>query len=183
MSDSEITDSEQHLLDQCINDIQSGQKIGGARRTALVALIRLRTEQMDVWNLEWVGFREIVTLGPGVLMTDEALEIIEQYGKPGDPTATDAERVEAYRHSIEGAIERGPVFYTVCIRSSEGRDTWLGFEHNEAAEVTFVDGFPDPVAFENMLRADGWVFPFDIEPPPSGRVDTFSDEDLLDRLR
>ena len=182
MSDNEITDAEQHLLDQCINDIESGRKIGGTRRAALVALIRLRTERMDIWNARWVGFRGIVNLGPGVSLPDEAIEIIEQYGRPGDPTATDEERVEAYRQSIEGAIERGPVFYTVRILASDVREGWLGFEHNEAAEVTFIDGFSDPVAFENMLRADGRVFPFDVE-PPSGRVDTFSDEELLQRLR
>ena len=184
MSDHEIiTDAEQQLLDACITDIQSDQKISGARRTALVALIRLRTERMDVWNSRWVGFRGIVTLGVGVHLSSEAIQVIEQYGRPGDPDAADAERVAAYRQSVDSAIERGPVFYAVRIRACDGREGWLGFEHNDVAEVILVDGFPDPVAFEDMLRAGGWVFPFDVEPPPSGRIDTFSDEELLQRLQ
>ena len=183
MSINEISETEQQLLDRCIADIQSGKKISRARHTALVAMIRLHSQRMDVWNSSWVGFRGIVTLGLGVHLADESIEVIEQYGKPGDADGTDEERVEGYRSAIEGAIERGPIFYAVRIHSSDGREGWLGFEHNDAAEVIFMDGFPDPVAFVKMLRADGWVFPFDVEPPPSGRVDTFSDEELLDQLR
>ena len=126
---------------------------------------------MDVWNSRSVGSWGIVTLGLGVHLASEAIEVIEQYGRPGDPDATDAERVSAYRRTSDGAIEGGPIFFAVRIRAGDGREGWLGFEHNDAAEVIVVNGSPNWSRSKTCCEQTGGCFHLMSSPrPPGGSI-------------
>ncbi len=127
MATDQITDARQQLLDQFIADVHARRMLGKARRGAMVALIRLHTPNMDVWNSRRLGFRELVTLGMGVHLGDLVNEFVEQYGGPG---ARRAYLTTSASHSFEmrwspSAPEARVSIVSQSVRPADARHGWV----------------------------------------------------------
>ena len=138
---------------------------------------------MDVHNSCWEGFREQLNFGPAVHLDDLLIQIDEAYGLSEVKEMSEAKAIDLAHGVLRAQIEGGAVlFYAVAIRDRAGKNAWLGFSHNDAAEVALEGVFADALTFENKLRSSGHIFPASDGPLPSGRTDHVSDAQLAAML-
>jgi hypothetical protein len=182
-SETPVGSSEQGAIDSCIAAIHSGKSLSRAEIAAVEHLINRAIPDGDIWNASWSGFRDTCQIGIAVELHEVIREVREDWGETGDDESTSEEAVQVFRSVIEGSLERGPGFYCKKIRATDGREAWICFCLNDAAETTIEGLFLTPLAAEENLRAQGWVFPKQHEVPPSGVQDDWSDEHVLPMLR
>jgi hypothetical protein len=175
--------SEQCVIDSSIAAIHSGESLTRVQIAALEETIKRAIPSGDVWNSSWPGFRETCQIGMAVELDEVIREVREDWGETGDDESTSEAAVQTFRSVIEQSFERGPGFYCKKICATDGREAWICFCHNDAAETTMEGLFLTPLAAEENLRAQGWVFPSEHEVPPSGVQDNWSDEHVLHMLR
>ena len=182
---------EQRLLDACVEGVHGGLTIPEDVLPALKEMVAHRLSDSEIYGGRWAGLGELVLLDGSIHLPDLLWYVEDELGGNLEDHPPE-DLIDAFRRAWECAMMCGPGYYCRAIRSSEGETAWLGFRHNDAAEVDVVGLYPTPLRFEEELRSDGWLFSLDPEgrPPgstdhfgrdglPSGKRDGFTDEDVL----
>lgn len=166
-------------MDKCVAEVHSRGYVSATLHSAMIAIIKLHAPRMDIYNSRWAGLVSWADLGPGIYAEDLRSELDDEYGYDNLKTMPQAERIDAARTVIGRMIELGPVFYAAAIRDQGGRNAWIGFMHNDAAEIFLQGIYPDVAAFETAMRVSGWIFPAKGNPSPAEHGLSISDSELI----
>ena len=157
---------EQFVIDSCVATTHPGKPLNKAQNAAMKDLLERVVPDGDMWNSRWDGFWDTCSIGMAVELREAIRSVREDYGETGDDESTSERAVKIFRSVIEESLQRGPGFCCNKIRATDGREAWICFCVNDAAETTIEGVYSTPLAAEEDLRAQGLVFPSKHEKPP-----------------
>ena len=179
MANQDIQDTEQAFLDDWVSAAHGGRQPAKKSRIAFLKVIL--DKDQDIYNSTWSGFIGVTHLGTAVQLQDFVAGFLDSNGPPSGSDRSATELITQFRDDLENEMERCSGFFSREIRSKDGKVAALGFSQNDAAEYSLIGAFKTALLFEEALRREGWVFPF--EKPPSGSKDRFSRKKILELLR
>lgn len=183
------TDRQKQVIQQWVDEvIRSAQLV----RTGAYDEVKnmMENEECFLHNTEWPMFGQIEEFPLSAVCLRDCIEVAKELFEEGqelfDEGYDDDMIVYGFRRYIEHEVEDvvGEPFFLREIIASDGHTAWLLVRSENRGQwgmlEEIVNCFESPLAAEGKLRADGYIF---IEPTPSGKVDSFTDEQIIEMVR
>jgi len=179
---------EQDLIDRWVESVLDNEPLSSEERNAFEIHLKSLDGNCnklgsDLWNASWPGFHERETLGPHALISEAIEEAFEYGGIPGTGDYEAEDAIKGFRNHMENCWERNPGCGLIEIRDRENRSAWIGLDIGDWGELEGVWLCSSPKDIEASYRDNGYVFPSRESCPPSGVIDEFTDEQIINLLK
>ena len=162
------------MIDKWADAVHSGQDIEQADIDQFHKTLTDEYGYVDFYNAEWPGCGGVDEFPFSAICLQECID--NTCGLEGDDI------LYGFRGILD---EYSYMFYFLThVSSTDGRSAWLLIYSESQGQGGVVqrmeDAFTTPLAAEMSLRADGYIF---IGETPSGKVDSFTDEEIFELVR
>jgi hypothetical protein len=164
----------QVMADNWVEAVHSGQVIDQAGIDQFHKLLTDVDGYIDFYNSEWSGFNQLDEFPFNAISLQKCIDNCEDL--------EDEEILWAFRWVMEEY--EYICFFLREIISTDGRSAWIlvnSISMGQAGIEEKIAGvFTTPLATEMYLRANGYFF---IADTPSGKIDSFTDEQIYEIVR
>lgn len=161
---------EQQFVQRCVDAVHSGQALDEADYDEFKKL-----GDSDFYNALSPEFGEIDEFGFGAISLDHFVS--ECRGQELDDDYI------VWRFRAWNEEDSSSFYFVREVRAASGRSAWILAQcrsHGHGVSPRMVGLFVSPLAAEDHLRADGYVFDGKV---PSGKTDAFTDEQIIEMVR
>jgi hypothetical protein len=167
-------DSLQKLADKWVDAVHSGQEIDLTEIDQFNELLTEAFEYISFYESDWLGFRGLSEFPFNAVSLQDCIYNCE--GLEGEDIPY------AFRAVID---DYHRIFYFLReVVATDGRSAWILVESQSQGQAGVVERmenvFTTSLAAEIYLRAAGYFF---IGETPSGKIDSFTDEQIFELVR
>jgi hypothetical protein len=170
-------EQETQLVQRWVDAVYSEQSFTQAEYAEFDKFISDSGYYLPFYNLEWPEFKAVDEFPFSSIYLDECIENCLNQDMDDD------EIIESFRIILDDT-DLYNIFYLTEIVAGDGRSAWVLISSHSMGQLGVVDTmaglFPSLLAAEESLREDGYIFTGNT---PSGKIDTFTDEQIIEMVR
>ena len=166
---------EQQFVQRCVDAVHSGQALDEADYDEFKKLVNELEPGGDFYNSVSPEFGETDEFGFGAISLDQFVSEC----RGGELDADDI----VWRFRAWNEQDSSSFYFLKKVRAASGRSGWAlvqcRIQGQGGSAERMVGLFVSPLAAEDHLRADGYVFDGEV---PSGKIDAFTDEQIIEMV-
>lgn len=178
MNPDSLTPDELAMVDRWIEVAHGSPWNDPAEEEEFKERIKALNETCDIWSSSWEGFGSSIEIGSGTdVFLDRCIEsATDSGGSPSDDDFDAEAAIEGFRRALGCGADTGVAFAARELLGST-KTAYLVEMVGDRGELESFWLSPTAVDAEEEVRSFGVIFPEGSV--PSGKTDTFSDEDIL----